>query len=411
MDALSPSESPKGFFPNASNFSITRINRKIVGIILIVFAMGSGALLFAINARTQSVSSEEKGERLKADVATAPVLQEAKASSGGFIQTVTNVFSSQGSDDVVTDPEILKERAEFAKEMRRYEHQQQMQRMARRDNAYQSPMEARGAASSLPMSESPSETYEDGTARLERLPGGQLALGGGGGSMELGPDGALKDPNLQGRKEAYFNEDHASPYLPTRKEAARSPYEVKEGSVIPGVMISGINSDLPGQIIAQVSQNVYDSVSGQHLLIPQGTKMVGSYDSFVAVGQDSAMVAWRRLIFPDGMSLELLNMPGADMGGYAGFRDQVNNHYFRVFGGAIMMSFLGAGFQMTQPKPSGQYPSNQEIVAAEVSRNISQVGIELARRDMRIQPTIEIRPGYKFNIMVRRDMILEPYAG
>jgi type IV secretion system protein VirB10 len=121
------------------------------------------------------------------------------------------------------------------------------------------------------------------------------------------------------------------------------------------------------------------------------------------------MVAWRRLIFPDGMSLELLNMPGADQGGYAGFQDQVNNHYFKIFGGAIMMSFLGAGFQLSQPQNNGQYPTAREIIAAETGRNIAQVGVELTRRNMAVQPTIEIRPGYRFNIMINKDMILEPY--
>ena len=236
----------------------------------------------------------------------------------------------------------------------------------------------------------------------------QLPLGGAGAA--IGEQGAAgHDPNLQGRKEAFFGQEKTSAYLPYRKEAPRSPYEIKQGTVIPGIMITGINSDLPGQIIAQVSQNVYDSVSGKSLLIPQGTKIAGSYDSFVAIGQERAMVAWRRLIFPDGMSLELLNMPGADQGGYSGFSDQVNNHYFKIFGSALMLSLVGSGYQISQPRSSGEFPSNQEIIAAEVSRQFAQVSGELIHRNMQIQPTIEIRPGYRFVIMVNKDMILEPY--
>ena len=176
-------------------------------------------------------------------------------------------------------------------------------------------------------------------------------------------------------------------------------------------MISGINSDLPGQIMAQVSQNVFDTVSGRKLLIPQGTRLVGSYDSFVAIGQERALVAWRRLIFPDGKSLELLNMGGADQGGYAGFNDQVNNHYTKIFGSAMLLSLVGAGYQLSQPQPRvGEALSSREIVAAQMGQQLSQVSSEMMRRNMQIQPTIEIRPGYRFNVMVNHDMILEPYG-
>jgi type IV secretion system protein VirB10 len=103
-------------------------------------------------------------------------------------------------------------------------------------------------------------------------------------------------------------------------------------------------------------------------------------------------------------------MPGADQGGYSGFNDQVNNHYFKIFGSAIILSFLGAGFQLSQPDSHGEFPTNREIVAAETARNLNQVGGELMRRRMNIQPTLEIRPGYRFNIIVNKDIILEPYA-
>jgi type IV secretion system protein VirB10 len=223
--------------------------------------------------------------------------------------------------------------------------------------------------------------------------------------------GGLTDPNLQGRKEAFSEKERASGYLPTRKQAQLSPYEVKQGTVIPGIMISGINSDLPGQIIAQVSQNVYDTATGKHLMIPQGTRLVGGYDSYVAVGQERAMVAWRRLQFPDGAVLDILNMPGADEGGYAGFNDQVNNHYVKIFGSAIMLSLVGAGYQLSQPTEHvGDPVTAQNILAAQIGQQLSQVSGEMIRRNMQIQPTIEIRPGYRFNVMVNKDMILEPYV-
>lgn len=417
MSIMSPSESPQGLFP-PSGLGVTRINRRIVAIALLIFGGAAIVLLATITRRggQKSVLAKAEAQKAgKASMATLPEFQtpgQPLSSSGGgrpgLMASAVNSF--QGSPgSTAADPELMKEQAEYAKEERRYEHQQHMQRLSRKDAALSSAMEARGVSPSALGSDGNGGAMQGGAAANGQLADGQMALGrseptlGGNASSE-------RDPNLQGRKEAFFGQEKTSAYLPYLKDSPRSPYEVKQGTVIPGIMITGINSDLPGQIIAQVSQNVYDSVSGKSLLIPQGTKIVGSYDSFVAIGQERAMVAWRRLIFPDGMSLELLNMPGADQGGYSGFSDQVNNHYFKIFGSAIMLSLVGSGYQMSQPRSSGEFPSNQEIIAAEVGRQFAQVSGELIHRNMQIQPTIEIRPGYRFVIMVNKDMILEPYV-
>lgn len=419
--SMSPAESPAGLFPSRTG-NVTRINRKAVAAVSVFFAVAFMYLIIEILGRGQvGTNSDRRAEPIR-KIEPAAVPMELSAAQtrpsqegGGFVSSVktaiANAAPGNSSAEIVGNPDLAKEQAEYAREIRRYEHQQYMQKLSRRDAALTAAMEPRGvsAATAGASASEMAASAEPGVATLQRLPNGEVALGASGavGSALAGVD---RDPNMQGRKEAFFGQEKASAYLPYLKESPKSPYEVKQGTVIPGIMVSGINSDLPGQIIAQVSQNVFDSVSGQHLLIPQGTKIVGSYNSFVAVGQERAMVAWRRLIFPDGMSLELLNMPGADQGGYAGFHDQVNNHYFKIFGGAIMMSFLGAGFQLSQPQNNGEFPTTREIIAAETGRNIAQVGVELTRRNMAIQPTIEIRPGYRFNIMVNKDMILEPYT-
>lgn len=234
----------------------------------------------------------------------------------------------------------------------------------------------------------------------------QLAamLGGGGGNS---------DPNRQGDKRGFLAGAAGDPqvYLKDTRNPAVSPYEVKAGTVIPGVLIGGLNSDLPGQIIGQVRQNVYDTATGQLLLIPQGARLVGTYDSSVTMGQKRALVAWQRIIYPDGSSVSLGGMPGTDQGGYAGFRDKVDNHYWRIYGNAALMSLFSAGIQLSQPRSSrggnGEY-SSQEIMAGELGRQLGQLGMETTRRNMDIQPTLEIRPGYLFNIMVTKDMILPP---
>lgn len=235
------------------------------------------------------------------------------------------------------------------------------------------------------------------------------ALGGGsGGGAETA------DPNGQAAKQAFAeaNSPGKFGYTAATRTAPISPFEMKAGTIIPGVLISGINSDLPGMIVGQVSQDVYDTATGDHLLIPRGTKIVGSYDSAVTFGQDRALVAWNKLVFPDASTLSLGTMSGADQGGYSGFADRVNRHYLRAFGSALMVSLFSAGIQLSQPESDGlgNDLTNQEILSAEIGRQMGQLGMELARKNMNVQPTITIRPGYRFAVMVNKDFILKPYA-
>lgn len=225
---------------------------------------------------------------------------------------------------------------------------------------------------------------------------------------------SMGDPNRQAEKRSFLaNQPAAETYLSHTRESAMSPYEVKAGTIIPGVMIGGINSDLPGQIIAQVRESVYDSATGKYLLIPAGSRLIGTYDSSVTMGQRRVLVAWTRIIYPDSSSVSLDVMPGADQSGYAGFNDQVDNHYARIFGNALMLSVFAAGVQLSQPQERdtiGGY-SSQQIMAAELGRQLGQLGMTMTRRNMDIQPTLEIRPGYEFNVMVTKDMILTPWQG
>jgi type IV secretion system protein TrbI len=219
------------------------------------------------------------------------------------------------------------------------------------------------------------------------------------------------DLNRQAQKLAFLEKARAqleTPYLPAMRKAPLSPLEIKTGTIIPAFMAEGISSDLPGDLIAQVSENVYDTATGQHLLIPQGTKAYGTYDSQVAYGQNRLLVVWKRLIFPDGSTLELGGMPGADGGGFAGFHDKVDNHYLRLIGWGVFTSILSAGFQLSQPEDTsrnGNGPTATQIGAAAVGQQFSQLGLETSRRNMRVQPTIVVRPGYRFVIKVNRDVV------
>jgi type IV secretory pathway VirB10-like protein len=183
--------------------------------------------------------------------------------------------------------------------------------------------------------------------------------------------------------------------------------------VVPATLISGINSELPGQIMAQVSQDVYDTPLGKYKLIPQGSRLVGSYANEVAYGQSRILVAWQRIIFPDGKAMDIGSMPGADSAGYAGFKDQVNNHYFRLFSSAFLMSGVTAGIALSQPEtgnPNAR-PTASSAMSEALGQQLGQVTAQLIAKNINIAPTLEIRPGYRFNVIVIKDMTFsKPYA-
>ena len=211
-----------------------------------------------------------------------------------------------------------------------------------------------------------------------------------------------------------------------RLQPPASPYTVMAGSVIPAVLVSGVNSELPGPLLAQVSENVFDSATGQRLLIPQGSRLLGSYRNASSYGQQRVQVAWQRLIFPNTASLELPQMPGADQRGYTGFSDEVNNHYLATFGTAAVMSLISAGQTVGQLAAfggggtygsAGYYQPSQWAMAGEsagagASGQLSSVGQQVIGQGMNRPPTIEIRPGYQFAVMVTEDLVFPgPFKG
>ena len=262
----------------------------------------------------------------------------------------------------------------------------------------------------------PTAAYQQRLAQMRAaglMPAGQSGVGGmgGGGAPQL-----LQTAGGQGKNYAQFAGSGEGDRwrLDSQPEAPRSPYELRAGFVVPATLISGINSDLPGQIMAQVAQNVYDTPTGKHLLIPQGSRLVGSYSSDVAYGQSRVLVAWQRIVFPDGKAMDIGTMPGADSAGYAGFNDQVNNHYLRVFGSAFLMSGVVAGVSMSQDRGNSGNQGNQQRASDALSEALGQVlGNTIAQiisKNLNIAPTLEIRPGYRFNVIVTKDMTFsKPY--
>lgn len=219
-----------------------------------------------------------------------------------------------------------------------------------------------------------------------------------------GAGGGLADYEAYGGNANRWN-------LGTQVQELPSPYTLRAGFVIPASLIRGINSDRPGQVIGQVRHNVYDSASGQYLLIPQGTRLVGSYESQVAYGQSRVLIAWQRLIFPDGRALDLGAMPGADIAGYAGLTDKANNHYIRTFGSALLMSMVIAGVDLSQDSDgTGDRQRASDAMSEALGQQLGQVMAQMISKNLNVSPTLEIRPGFLFNITVTKDLVFDkPY--
>ena len=178
------------------------------------------------------------------------------------------------------------------------------------------------------------------------------------------------------------------------------------GTVIAASLLTGISSDLPGQIIAQVTENVYDTVTGRYLLIPQGTRLIGAYDSLVAFGQERALVVWQRLILPDGSSIVLDNLPATDPAGYAGLEDEVDFHTWSLMKGIALATLLGVGTELAF---DDQESDLVRALRESVQDNTSQAGQRIVQRYLNLQPAITVRPGWPLRVIVNKDLILRPY--
>ncbi|GGE05891.1 conjugal transfer protein TrbI [Tsuneonella deserti] len=215
-----------------------------------------------------------------------------------------------------------------------------------------------------------------------------------------------RDPNAQARKADFMaGLDRGGDVNPHGVQAAASPHLLSAGHVIPASLITGLRSDLPGLVIAQVTERVFDSQTGRVLLIPQGTRLIGSYDSVVAFGQTRALLVWQRIVFPDGRSLRIDNVPASDAAGYAGVADKVDFHTWSLLKGVALSTLLGVGSNLT-------FTGESDLVQAireSTQQNGARAGDQLTTRNLNIQPTITIRPGTPIRLIVHRDLILEPW--
>jgi len=292
--------------------------------------------------------------------------------------------------------------------------------------AYQREQEAIQAPTGIRNSESPAtlsaiaqpmpNDFSQVGSSLGQANGG--ARQGGNSSSPTNGQGLQNDydsQNMQSRKEAFLagsRERQADNYLHSGRESPLSRYEIRAGWEIPAVLEQSLNSDLPGELKALVTSNVYDTATGLYLLIPQGSRLIGKYDSRIAYGQDGVQVAWSRIIFPDATSLDLDGMLGLDSHGNAGMRDKVDHHYRRIIGFTVLTSLFTAAFDISQRtnQTTLSYPTPAQSAGSAVGQELSETGAQITRRNLNVQPTIRVPAGYKFTVRVNRDILFEtPY--
>lgn len=408
--------------------SMRRLNRVPIIVAIVIIVLFFGVVVIGLSWRGLSLNRDNELGNATNSPATSFGDQLKRGVTDGIIgepdqrevfQPTPNVIEREPVNAPVVEPQNV-DRTERRSQMEpeeewrarlkreqdeqilREAHRQRMARLQSRAAALDSPLKLdvseiqRSSLDNRSDSSQPFSTATNSAADLYSA------------AMSSGLVGQNVDPNGQTSKEDFFNQDIKDlGYLPNQVVPQISLYELKRGSVIPATLITGLNSDLPGRITAQVSQNVYDSATGYRLLIPQGAKLFGRYDSKVSFGQERVLVVWTDLILPDGETLQIGGMAGTDGEGYGGFADKVDRHLWRTFGSAALVAIIGTGIDMSMPESSTL--ATQDTASDAARRNFAESFGRLAEqtisKNLNVQPTIKIRPGYKFNVLVDQDII------
>lgn len=382
----SPSPSAASMRLRAEPPRVTRLSRRVLAGLGLAASIGlGGALIYALQTRDAGRSGEElysTENRPTADGLsglprdyTGPVLGPPLPGDLG-----RPILDAQNRGQPVAPPSVATPAADPEEQRRRAEEE-----AARTSRVFFQTETRAAAAPGMP---------GDGAPALPGLTG--LGLPG------------QPTPTAQERQAAFLNAGvDRRTVAPDRVMAPASPYVLQAGAVIPAALITGIRSDLPGQITAQVTESIYDSPTGRLLLIPQGTRIIGEYSNDVGFGQRRILLVWNRLIFPNGRSIVLERQPGADTQGYAGLEDGVDYHWWGLAKAAGLSTLLSIGAELA---------TNDEDRLIQAIRNggqdtINDAGQQIVRRQLNVAPTLTIRPGFPVRVIVTRDLVLEPYGG
>ena len=417
MTEEAPKEDPATLALRASPRPVTRLNRRTIaalmgGLGLIVFLATMWALQPKSNKRpdtgpelqtTQQVTHADGLETLPRDYSSIPKVPQLGPPGGEFgrpmlrEEQAAGITSDSGQSDFRPNSEVDADR------VARLRQQDEADAAAKAQVFFQTGKLGRDAGS--PTVSHPVPGLSSGSDQ-PTPPGASPTAG-----VPTLPRDDVLDQNQQDHKQSFIN--HGSDpkiYSSASLQTPRSPFEIMAGTIIPAALVTGINSDLPGEIIATVTQNVYDTVTGRYLLLPQGSRLLGQYDSQVTYGQRRVLLVWTRLLMPDGSSMVLERLPGVDMAGYSGVEDGVNWHWGRIFAGAALTTLLGVNAQLVAANTNTNSGSIAIATRQSAQDSVNQVGQQITRKNLSIQPTLTARPGLPLNVIVNKDIVLRPYS-
>ena len=396
---------------------VTRINRKVlIGAAAIVLLIIAGLVLVALRAPSLRVAAPNELFNVDHKPITDALSKLPATYDGVQPDTKPKAGKDPASDLPKGVPDLTGQPGDAVDEAARAE-KARLARMAAQ--ARESQVFFRLALKAPPKEALPSEVRPDPLLRppptpppsdgaltaLTTLRAAERALALASGDID--PLGTSSSD--QSRKLTFLKSGPEKDiYNPHALHTPASPYQLMAGTVIAASLITGLNSDLPGFVIAQVTENVFDTVSGRHLLIAQGSRLVGKYDNIVAFGQERALAVWQRIILPDGTSIVIDNLPATDTGGYAGLADEVDFHTWKLLKGVALATVLGVGSELVFGS------SDSDLVKAlqqSTQATTNRAGQRLIERQLNVQPTITVRPGWPLRVIVHKDIVLRPYRG
>lgn len=408
-------ENPEALELRAKPRRVTRLNRRMIAVLVGVLSLTVMLAMMWGLRKPQPKAASESAEKhnveriaraeglatLPRDYASIPKPPQLGAPVGEFGRPLLRAEREAGIPELPERPSFKPNPEEDALRAQRLKEQSEAEEAARASVFFQ--LKKAGGAPGKSLSQ---DAAHDGVANRD---GENLlkALD----SQSPGNSPAQSDPNKQDQKQSFLAKDTDSRiYASATLQTPRSPYQLMAGTIIPAALLTGIKSDLPGQVIAAVTENVLDSVHGRAVLIPQGTKLLGEYDSKVAYGQSRILLVWTRLIMPDGSSLTLDRLSGVDPEGYASLEDGVDWHWRRIFAGAALTTLLGAGAELAAPNQSDGRGTVIVATRESIQDSVNQVGQEMTKRNLDIQPTLTNRPGLPLRVIVNKDLLLRPYG-
>jgi type IV secretion system protein VirB10 len=418
---LGPTAQPAGEGEDRINIhgnppAVTRISRRAV-LLVAVFGASLGLVVLMLGfgdhtAPRKEGSAEENSIRPSGPIESVKNLPQdysfdvnrLGASYEGLSRPTTVIGTTRPSATSAQDQALAQAMRDLAEQRQKLLDQQQKDQQT----AFDSPLLFGGTKSVVSSAASAGRMPASMPTIMMVGSDHSAALGGGSGEPDIG---AGRSQNHQSDKELFLTQAAAvEPYLSKPRVKPISKYELKAGSVISGALLTAINSDLPGEVIGQVTENVYDTATGNYLLIPQGAKLLGKYQSLVSNGQNRALLVWQRLIYPNGNSIVLDGMPGTDEAGASGLADKVDYHLDKLVEATALTTALAYAGNLARNPNSSSGNNGNDVVGDTVAQQANRIGEKIIDRELDVQPTITIRQGWPMRVLVNKDMILEPYV-